>query len=69
MPSLIIGIAYPRMKKSENEDEGGPSQSQDDLVESLSKLIMEKFDGKKDEFYKWSQSIHDEVGAVLVITY
>ena len=69
LEDAIIGIAYPRMKKSENEDEGRLSQSQDDLVESLRKLIIEKFDGKKDEFYKWSQSIHDEVGAVLVITY
>ena len=26
---------------------------------------MGKFDEKKDEFYKWSQTIHDEVGSVM----
>ena len=37
------------------------SQNQEDLAESLRKLIVEKFDGKKSEFYEWSQTIHDEV--------
>ena len=32
-----------------------------DLVESLRKLIMGKFENENDEFYKWSRSIHDEV--------
>ena len=59
LEDAIIGISYPRMKKSDNKD--GASDSQDDLVESLRKLIMGRFDDKKNEFYEWSQTIHDEV--------
>ena len=58
LEDAIIGISYPRMKKSDDED--GASDGQDDLVESLRKLIMGRFD-KKNEFYEWSQTIHDEV--------
>ena len=58
LQEAIIGIAYPFKKKSENED---GVEGQEDLVESLRKLIMGKFDNKKNEFYEWSQTIHDEV--------
>lgn len=57
LQEAIIGIAYPIRKKDEAKDE---VETQEDLVESLRKLIMGKFDEKKDEFYKWSQTIHDE---------
>ena len=43
-----------RIEKTKNEDEK-------DLVESLKKMILDKFEGKKGEFYEWSQTIHDEV--------
>ena len=61
LQEAIIGIAYPIRKKDETKDE---VETQEDLVESLRKLIMGKFDEKKDEFYKWSQTIHDEVRSV-----
>ena len=60
LQEAIIGIAYPIRKKDETEVE-----TQEDLVESLRKLIMGKFDEKKDEFYKWSQTIHDEVRSLM----
>ena len=60
--SLIIGIAYPMKKKDEKNDEVG---DKDDLVDSLRKLIMGKFEDKDFEFFQWSRTMHDEV--VLVI--
>ena len=62
LEEAIMGIAYPRKKKTENKDEG---EKKEDLVESLRKLILEKFNDKKSEFYEWSQTIHDEVGLVM----
>ena len=62
LQEAIIGIAYPIRKKTENKDE---DENKEDLVESLRKLIMGKFDEKKDEFYKWSQTIHDEVRSLM----
>ena len=62
LQEAIIGIAYPIRKKDETKDE---VETQEDLVESLRKLIMGKFDEKKDEFYKWSQTIHDEVRSFM----
>ena len=52
--SLIIEISYPTKKNSEEND----------LVESLRKLIFEVFDSEF-EFYQWSRKIYDEV--VLMI--
>ena len=62
LEEAIMGIAYPRKKKTENKDEG---EKKEDLVESLRNLILGKFDDKKSEFYEWSQTIHDEVGLVM----
>ena len=62
LEEAIMGIAYPRRKKTENRDE---DENNEDLVESLRKLILGKFDDKKSEFYEWSQNIHDEVGSVI----
>ena len=62
LEEAIMGIAYPRKKKTENKDD---DENKEDLVESLRKLILGKFDDKKNEFYEWSQSIHNEV--ILVI--
>ena len=64
LQEVIMGIAYPIRKNDEAKDE---VETQEDLVESLRKLIMGKFDEKKDEFYKWSQTIHDEVRSVCKI--
>ena len=47
------------MKKNDDVD------NKDDLVDSLRKLIMEKFEDEHLEFYQWSRTMHDEV--VLVI--
>ena len=58
LEEAIMGIAYPRRKKPGNKDE---DENKEDLVESLRKLILAKFDDKKGEFYEWSQTIHDEV--------
>ena len=57
LQEAIIGIAYPQIKKKEN----GDNQDGEDLVDSLKKLIMEKFDKKHNEFYEWSRTLHDEV--------
>ena len=46
--SLIIGIAYPMKKKDEKNDE---VDNKDDLVDSLRKLILGKFEGKDFEFF------------------
>ena len=62
LEEAIMGILYPRRKKTENRDE---DENKEDLVESLRKLILGKFGDKKDEFYKWSQNIHDEVHLVI----
>ena len=59
LETAFIRITYPRKKKmTEKNAEGG---NKDDLVESFRKLIMEKFDEKREDFFKWSQTIHDEV--------
>ena len=52
--SGLYDLSYIKMKTF-------PSENQDDLGESLRKLIMEKFDGKRGEFFEWSQTILDEV--------
>ena len=62
LEEAIVGIAYQRKKKTENKDE---DENKEDLVESLRKLILGKFDDKKSEFYEWSQTILDEVGLVV----
>ena len=62
LEEAIMEMAYPRKKKTENKDEG---EKKEDLVESLRKLILGKFNDKKSEFYEWSQTIHDEVGLVM----
>ena len=62
LEEAIMGIAYPRRKKTENRNE---NENKEDLVESLRKLILGKFDDKKGEFYEWSQTIHDEVDLVI----
>ena len=56
----MMGIVFPPRKESK---EG----AEEDLVESLRKLIMGKFDDSKDDFYKWSQTIHDEVRYIHII--
>ena len=61
LKEAIIGIAYPQKKKAENSDE---VENKEDLVDSLRKLIMGKFDEKIDEFFIWSRTIHDEVFSV-----
>ena len=60
LEEALIAILYPRKTKTENEEE-----QKEDLVDSLRKLILGKFDEKRDEFYKWSQTIHDEVRSVM----
>ena len=62
LEETIVGIAYQRKKKTENKDE---DEKNVDLVESLRKLILGKFDDKKSEFYEWSQTILDEVGLMV----
>ena len=58
LEEAIMGIAYQRKKKTENKDE---DEKNENLVESLRKLILGKFDDKKNDFYEWSQTILDEV--------
>ena len=62
LQEAIIGIAYPIRQKTENKDE---DEKKEDLVESLRKLILGKFDDKKSEFYEWSQTVLDEVRSVM----
>ena len=62
LEEAIVGIAYQRKKKTENNDE---DEENENLVESLRKLILGKFDDKKSEFYEWSQTILDEVGLAM----
>ena len=62
LEEAIVGIAYQRKKKTENNDE---DETQEHLDESLRKLILGKFDDKKSEFYEWSQTILDEVGLAI----
>ena len=59
LQEAIMGIAYP-FKREENSNEDG-----ENLVESLRKLIMGRFDNKKSEFYEWSQTVHDEVVSTI----
>ena len=59
LKTAIIEMAYPQKKMSEQNYE-----MEDDLVESLKKLIMGKFDEKSNEFYDWSRTIHNEVRIV-----
>ena len=54
----IMGVAYPMEMKTEANNE---AESNENLIESLRKLIMGKFDEKPNEFYEWSRTIHDEV--------
>ena len=61
LEEVIMGIAYQRKKKTENNDE---DENKEDLVDSLRKLILGKFDHKKIEFYEWSQTVLDEVGLI-----
>ena len=58
LEEAVIGITYQRKKKTENKD---GDERQEDLVDSLRKLILGKFDDKKSEFYEWSKTILDEV--------
>jgi len=50
LKEAIIEISYPTKKNSEEND----------LVESLRKLILGKFKDKEFEFYQWSRKIYDE---------
>ena len=59
--SLIIGITYP-IKKNDEKNE---VENNEDLVESLRKLILGRFEDKDYEFFKWSRTMHEQV--VLVI--
>jgi len=61
LEEALVAIVYPRKKKNENKDE---VEQKEDLVDSLRNLILGKFDEKKDEFYKWSQTIHYEVVSI-----
>ena len=61
LEEAVMGIAYQRKKKTENNDE---DENKEDLVDSLRKLILGKFDHKKSEFYEWSQTVLDEVGLI-----
>ena len=63
LQEAIVGIAYPTKKKDDENDE----IENKDLMQSLRKLIMGKFDDKKNEFYEWSQAIHDEVSKIMHI--
>ena len=56
LEAAIMGVAYPRQKTK-----GVKNKINCDLNEELRKLIMEKFENDKTDFYEWSQSIHDEV--------
>ena len=62
LEEAVMGIAYQRKKKTENNDE---DETQEHLDESLRKLILGKFDDKKGEFCEWSQTILDEVGLAM----
>ena len=58
LQEALMGIVYPFTEDSENNER---VESDENLVESLRKLIMGKFENESDEFYKWSRSIHHEV--------
>ena len=60
--SLIIGITYPIKKKDEKNDE---VENNEDLVESLRKLILGRFEDKDYEFFKWSRTMHEQVASVI----
>ena len=65
LEEALIAIVYPRKKKTENKNE---VEHKEDLAGSLRELILGRFVEKKDEFYKWSQTIHYEVVAVKKIS-
>ena len=58
LESVIVGLILPRNKTFENNDN---VENEENLAESLQKLIMGKFDNKRTEFYEWAQGIHDQV--------
>ena len=60
--SLIIGIAYPMKKKDEKNDE---VENKEDLVQSLRKLILGRFEDKHFEFFEWSRTMHEQVASVM----
>ena len=60
LENAIMKMAYPRKKPSASDE----TENGDNLIDSLENLIMGKFDEKKDEFYKWSQTIHQEVRVI-----
>ena len=62
--SLILGIAYPMKKKDETND---GVENNENLVESLRKLILGRFEDKHFEFFEWSRTMHEQV--VLVMEY
>ena len=64
LQEAIMGIAYPFTKDSENDNS---VDGEDNLVESLRKLIMGKFGNENNEFYEWSRTIHDEVVKVVFL--
>ena len=59
LETALIRMAYPRQQKTCARK--GDEENDEDLTNSLRKMIMGKFDGQTDRFYKWSQTIHDEV--------
>ena len=65
LQEAIMGIAYPIRKKVDKNEE---VKNEEDLVQSLRKLILERFEDKKNEFYEWSQTIHDEVVIAIFIS-
>ena len=62
LKEAFIEIAYPPKRKTENVDQ---VENKEDLVDSLRKLILGKFDEKIDEFFIWSRRIHDEVSSSM----
>ena len=61
LQDAIIGIAYPIRKKDETKDH---VENKEDLIESLRKLILGKFEDDHNQFYEWSRTIHNEVKVV-----
>ena len=60
--SLILGIAYPMKKKDEKND---GVENNENLVESLRKLILGRFEDKHFEFFEWSRTMHEQVASVI----
>ena len=63
LQEAIMGIAYPFTKDSEHDNS---VDGEENLVESLRKLIMGKFENENNEFYEWSRTIHDEVVTIVL---